>query len=132
MPNPALPRQPEQLADAFVSAFNSGDLDTVIAFYTSDSVLNFGGGQIFTTLANIRAALANFLAPKLPMQIKQRFVVSSGDTALVSFDWLIEGAAPDGSAVRLEGTTSDVIRRDADGFWRHLLDHPFGSATQPA
>jgi len=28
MPNPTLPAQPEQFADAFVSAFSSGDLGT--------------------------------------------------------------------------------------------------------
>ncbi len=65
MPSSAFPTQPEQFADAFVSAFNSGELETVMVFYTLDSVLNLGAGMIFHTLEDIRAALTTFLAPRL-------------------------------------------------------------------
>ncbi len=63
------------------------------------------------------------------MRATPRFVVASRVTALVSFDWAIEGSAPDGTPVKMSGTTSDVIQHEGNGFWRHLLDHPFGSAT---
>ncbi len=124
-----LPAQSGQFVERFVAAFNSFDLDRIVSFYSADAVLNLGAGQVFRGRDAIRQVLSNFVAPGLPMRITPRFTVASGSTGLVSFDWLIEGNAPDGSPVRMSGTTSDVIRYESDGFWRQLLDHPFGSAT---
>jgi len=49
----------------------------------------------------------------------------------VLFDWGIEGNAPDGTSVNMGGTAIDLLRRDADGVWRQLVDLPFGAATAP-
>lgn len=42
----------------------------------------------------------------------------------------LEGTGPDGAAVRLAGTATDVARRGPDGLWRYVIDNPFG--TSPA
>lgn len=123
---------PKEFVERFVEAFNNGELDHVVEFYSTQAVLNLGGGQVFRGRAAIRPVLANFLAPKLPMRVTPRSLVTSGDTGLAIFDWTIEGIGPDGTPVNLSGTTSDVIHREPDGFWRHLLDHPFGSGTKPS
>jgi hypothetical protein len=31
-----------------------------------------------------------------------------------------------------EGTTAEVVRRQADGTWRYLIDNPFGGAVLDA
>ena len=56
----------------------------------------------------------------------------SSDTALVMFDWGIDGPTPDGQKVLLQGTAVDVLRRGQDGYWRQFFDCPFGSATEPS
>jgi len=73
-----------------------------------------------------------FLAPRLPMQVTPRTHSVSGDTALVMFDWVIDGTAPDGQKVLLQGSAVDVLRRGQDGYWRQFFDCPFGSATEPS
>jgi len=50
----------------------------------------------------------------------------------VMFDWVIDGTAPDGQKVLLQGSAVDVLRRGQDGYWRQFLDCPFGSATEPS
>ncbi|MGW7439121.1 YybH family protein [Streptomyces sp. NPDC054849] len=55
---------------------------------------------------------------------------TAGDIALLIVDWSIEGTGPDGAAVRLAGTATDVARRGPDGLWRYVVDNPFG--TSPA
>jgi len=54
-------------------------------------------------------------------------VLISGDTALVSNAWTMNGTAPDGTALAHAGLSADVVRRQADGTWRILIDQPRGA-----
>ena len=126
-----LPRRPEEFLERFVPAFNSGDLNSLVELYCPDALLNFGAGQVFRGREAIRSVLANLLALRLPMRVLHRFLTCGGDTALLSFDWVIEGKAPDGRAVKMAGTACQIIHHDSDGYWRQLLDNPFGTATKP-
>src|SRR5208337_1371572 len=127
-----LATKPEEFAATFAATFNRGSHDEVVAGYTEDAVLNLGGGNVQRGHSEIRAALANFLAPRLPMQVTPRTHSVSGDTALVMFDWVIDGIAPDGQKVLMQGSAVDVLRRGQDGYWRQFFDCPFGSATEPS
>ena len=124
-----LTMEPQAFLASFTENFNSGELDRVASGYTSDAVLNLGAGAVLRGPEQIRGALQNFLAPKLPMVVTLLSQTTSGDTSVVIFDWRITGNSPDGSPVDLGGTAVDVIRKGADGVWRQLLDLPFGSAT---
>jgi pimeloyl-ACP methyl ester carboxylesterase len=78
-----------------------------------------------------RNALRGFLAPETTFF---QYTHGVADTSLVSpdgrtFDWSINGTAHDGAPVRLAGGAIDVLRRDADGHWRQLIDLPFGVTT---
>jgi ketosteroid isomerase-like protein len=50
-----------------------------------------------------------------------------GDLALLQGEWAFVGTAPDGSPVELAGRSAEVVRRQPDGSWRYVIDHPFGS-----
>jgi ketosteroid isomerase-like protein len=63
----------------------------------------------------------------LPITLKVRRVIVSGDIALLISDWSLKGKATDGSDVDRSGTTADVARRGADG-WKYVIDNPFGTA----
>lgn len=126
-----LPTDPAHFADAFADNFNTGDLYRVVAFYSDDAVLNLGGGNIFAGHDAIRSALANFLAPKLPISVSPRTATVSRDTAIVTFDWVITGNDPSGAPVAMAGRAIDVLRRTPHG-WQQLLDLPFGAETVPA
>lgn len=123
-----LPATAAAFADAFAANFNRRDLDQIAAVYADDAVLDLGGGQSFRGREAIRAPLANFLAPGLPIVVTPRTSTETGDLAVVVFDWKIAGTGPDGAPVALSGTAVDVLRREAGG-WRQLIDLPFGAST---
>jgi len=74
-----------------------------------------------------RAATRRFLSLGIPIRLSVRHAYVYGDIALLICDHLIEGTKPDGEAVRIEGTATDVVRRGADGFWRYAIDNPPGT-----
>jgi ketosteroid isomerase-like protein len=39
-------------------------------------------------------------------------------------EWTMTGTAPDGSEVRQGGLSDDVVRRQPNGTWLVLIDHP--------
>jgi hypothetical protein len=43
---------------------------------------------------------------------------------LLHGSWLLE-AAGSGAGVAMRGLSSEVVRRQADGTWRYILDNPF-------
>ena len=59
----------------------------------------------------MRAAEQQFLRLGVPIALKVRRVIVSGDIALLISDWSLKGKAADGSDVDVSGTTADVARR---------------------
>ncbi len=41
---------------------------------------------------------------------------------------LTGGTDDDGNPVELHGSTAEVARRQPDGTWKYVFDHPFGAA----
>jgi uncharacterized protein (TIGR02246 family) len=120
-----LAMKPEDMPAAFESAFNTFDIEQIVALYEPDAVLVPQPGQVVNGTAAIRDALLGFLALKLPISLERKRVLAKGEVALVSSTWSISGAGPDGSAVNLGGNTTEVVRRQSDGSWRYVIDDPF-------
>ncbi len=49
------------------------------------------------------------------------------DLALVTGIWSFDGTGPDGEPVQLAASNADVLRRQADGTWRFVIDNPWGT-----
>jgi ketosteroid isomerase-like protein len=54
-------------------------------------------------------------------------VDSPGSEGRLIVDWVIDGTGPEGQAVHVEGTATDIARRGPDGRWRYVIDNPFGT-----
>jgi ketosteroid isomerase-like protein len=52
--------------------------------------------------------------------------ILAGDIALSIATWTLKGTGPDGKPIQMEGTTTDVLRRQADGRWLFVIDNPWG------
>ncbi len=122
-------RDPAEFPNVFKANFDAQLIDVLVGGYADDGVLDLGGGNVFRGRDQIRLAIANFLAPRLPISVALRKTLVTGDHAVVLFDWSIRGEAPDGSSVEMGGAAVDVLRRHNDGVWRQILDLPFGHAT---
>jgi uncharacterized protein (TIGR02246 family) len=119
---------PEDLHAQFQRHFTSGDLDALVALYEPKAALVPQPGQVVHGHAAIRSSLAAFLAMKGAFRMAPPKVIRADDTALLFASWTLDAKAPDGSPIHLEGQTSDVVRRQADGHWLMAIDSPFGAA----
>jgi uncharacterized protein (TIGR02246 family) len=118
---------PEDAVQAFFDAFNNGKLEAVVALYEPKARLVAQPGQMAQGHAAIREALNGFLAMKPTLTPEKKALVVAGDIALSVVKWTLKGTGADRAPVRMEGTTSDVLRKQADGKWLFVIDNPWGA-----
>lgn len=118
------PRTPEELMSQFGQYVARRALDQLVALYEPDALFVPQPGIVHRGRDAIRGALAGMLELSPHLQTRVTEVHHVGETALVIVEWTLRGAAPDGSAVTQSGSSADVLRRQADGTWRVLIDHP--------
>lgn len=123
-PNDTYPKTPRELMARFVHCVTERDLERLTTLYESSAVFVPAPGIVHTGLSSIREALAGMLALAPVMETQVTEVHEAGEIALVIVDWTMQGRAPDGSEVKQGGRSADVLRRQADGTWRVLIDHP--------
>lgn len=119
--------KPEDIHKLFTAAFNSGNLEALMALYEPDAQLVQQPGQVTTGHEAIRQALQQFLALKGAMQITTRYVIRGDAIALLSGQWHLKGSGPDGKSVEMGGKSVEVARRQSTGEWLLVIDHPFGA-----
>jgi ketosteroid isomerase-like protein len=120
--------RPEETTEVFVRYFNEGDIDRLIqAYYAEGAVIAAEPGRAAAG-ANLRTALQAYFDTKGTVRATTRHKLVAGDTALLVIDWVIEGKSPDGKALEVKGTSTDVVRRGADGVWRCVIDNPHNIA----
>jgi len=119
--------RPEEMHQLFITHFNAGDLESLMALYTPDAALVPQPGQVLTGHAAIREALQGFLALRGKIEMETTYVVQAGDTALMRGQWRLSGTGPDGKPLTLAGKSSEVVRKQADGRWLFAVDHPYGA-----
>jgi ketosteroid isomerase-like protein len=109
----------------FIKLFNSRDLDGLLGLYEDDVVLVPEPGASFLTgAAAAREALQGFLAMGGTMSLVSATAIPNGDLALTHSKWRVEVEGSD----PMEGVTAEVVRRQADGTWKYVIDNPFGGA----
>ena len=119
--------RPEDTVLAFFEAFNRRDIESVISLYEPEATLVAQPAQMAEGRAAIREALNGFLAMKPTLIPEKKTLVTAGDLALSVVRWTLNGTGPDGAPVRMEGTTSDVLRKQANGRWLYAIDNPWGA-----
>lgn len=120
---------PEDAHRLFVDAFNVGDVEALVALYEPEAVLCNAAGEIRAAgLPAIRQAFQAFLASKPRIKLQTKFAIRMGDLALLRSLWTVTGTDPSGQPLEPTGHSSvEIVRRQADGTWRYVIDHPFGA-----
>jgi len=118
--------KPEDRINLLLTAVNQGNLEAVMACYEPGATLVVEPGKLATGTQAIREAFAGYIAMKILITPESQKIIQTSDTALFISKWKATGVAADGSAVQMEGTSSDVLRRQADGQWLIAIDNPFG------
>jgi ketosteroid isomerase-like protein len=112
---------------AFADAVNSGEIERLLALYEPDALLAPEPGRRARGHDEIREALLGLLALGGRMTSANAYCMQVDDLALLQGDWRFSATGPDGSPVELAGRSAEVVRRQGDGSWRYVIDHPFGS-----
>jgi uncharacterized protein (TIGR02246 family) len=126
--NTAARGTPEQLLQAVADGINAGDMAALLSLYETGAVFAAQPGSLAHGLAGVESSLEPFLAMKGTLTITLDRVLESSDLALVLGTWSFTGTGPDGAPVTLTGHNTDVLRKQADGTWRFVIDNPWGAA----
>ena len=116
-------REPGEASSLFERYFADGDLDALISLYEDDAVFPTAHGTA-TGPDEIRQTLKAYLDSGAKLVFGAPLVFPAGELALIHTPWTMH--MPDGSSP--EGATAEVVRRQADGTWKYVIDNPDGAA----
>jgi enoyl-CoA hydratase len=115
---------PEDLTRLFAERASAADLDGLLELYEPGArFIGPNGGDADGEEA-IRERLSGLLELEPSIVSEDARVVSSGDVALLSNRWRMSFGRDDGGRAGIEGTSTEVARRQPDGSWRFVIDDP--------
>ena len=120
-------RTPAEVDHLVAEAISRGDLEAALACSEDDASLAPQPGQIVHGAAALRAAVGAFIALKGQLAITVEEVIEAGDIALLRSRWTLHGTSQDGQPAEMAGAGTEVVRRQANGSWRFVIDHPFAA-----
>lgn len=115
--------EPELISKLLETCLNNGDIEGLQDLYETEAIFADYDGAAKGWSA-IRAAHQRFVDAGLSLTLNDSLVFEVDDIALVHWSWTVQQA--DGSATH--GTSAEVLRRQADGSWKFIIDNSDGSA----
>ena len=120
-------QQPAAIHEAVTEAFNAGDLEGLMALYEDDArMVGMDGTTVLEGSDAIRENWTSLLAFGGQMTLTTRYVIELGDLALLSNEYTVTVGDD-----AISGATAEVVRRQPDGGWRYIIDHPTGAGAPP-
>ncbi len=117
---------PEDVATAFDSALNSGNVDSVMALFHPKAVMRMTDRSVVEGGPEAsRGDIEKLVSLKPILKNTVRRVLKSGDIALLLLDWEIR-VAPDGHSSVQRGTATQIVERSTTGNWQLRVSNPLG------
>ena len=118
-----MPQTPKELHTALAHAFNSKDIENVIALYEENATLVPQPDQLVNGREKVKEALQGFLSIEGEMEIETVYCLQVGDVALTRSSWKITN----NGTVGISASGTELMRMQRDGTWLFAVDHPFGA-----
>lgn len=118
-----LPTKAEDVHNLLAAAYNTGDLATVLQLYDVTGVIVATPGSPVSGKEPFEAAVKNIIAVTGTMEIKTVYCLQAGDVAVGRSEWSIK----EGNETKVSAKGVEVMKRQADGTWKVVIDHAFGA-----
>jgi len=118
---------PEEVLSSVVKGINTGNIDSLMMLYESNACFATQPGQLAKSPESISQSLRNFINMNGKLDLKVKRVLQASDLALVITEWSFSGTGTDGKSVNMAARSSDVLRQQANGAWRFVIDNPWGT-----
>ena len=122
---------PEDLHRLFAERANAGDLQGLVALYEDGAAFIGPDGTDAAGSDAIRDRLEGLLAMAPRITPTSSRAVMAGDIALLSNRFHMTLGPSGGERAGLEGTSTEVARRQSDGSWRYVIDDPASNTVLP-
>ncbi len=119
-------KQPKRAEDAhamLAAAFNTGDVATVMSMYDVTGIIVPEPGKPVSGKEKFEEAIKAILSIKGKMEIKTVYCLQTGNIAVGRSEWNIT----DDKEVKVSAKGIEVMKQQADGTWKIVVDHAFGA-----
>ncbi len=125
-------RDPEDLSHLFAKRASARDLEGLLDLYEPEARFVDPSGSDADGEDAIREQLAGLIALAPRISSADIRVVRAGDVALLSNRWRMSFGNDDDGSAGMEGTSTEVARRQPDGSWRYVIDDPASTGLRSA
>ncbi len=107
--------------------FHAKNIEGVMNAYEGAATVVFEPGKAVSDSGTIRAVFPEWFALNPTFTYSGHEAYVNGDLALHIAPWTMTGTAPDGQAIQQSGLSVAVLRKQADGSWKLVIDNPHGA-----
>ena len=122
-------QKPEECDVLLLEALKAGDLEAAVALYEPDAVFVVSPEQVVTGHDAIREVMQGFINAQATFHVEAVTAVPSADgsVAVTRVKGSSTSPGPDGNPVTAPLHSVEVVRKQADGTWRFIVDDPSGN-----
>ena len=121
--------KPEECDLLLFEVIETGDLDAALSLYEEDAVFVVSPDQVVSGHDAIRGVLQRMIAVNTTGKLDSVTSVLSADgtVAFTRANGSSTGPGPDGTRITTHFQSIEVVRKQADGTWRIVIDDPSGT-----
>ncbi|SEW46119.1 conserved hypothetical protein [Chitinophaga sp. YR573] len=118
-----LPTKAQDVHASLANAFNTGNADIVMSMYDVTGIIVPEPGTSVSGKEKFEEAVKSILSIKGKMEIKTVYCLQTENIAVGRSEWSIT----DNGEVKISAKGIEVMKQQADGSWKIIIDHAFGA-----